>query len=81
LEKLYGIRRKAWRLAQLIVEKYGNEALAVVIERVVGRLIVHDYSLAIMWTRVAEEVHTMLPDANLEHSVWHTRAPLPMETR
>jgi hypothetical protein len=67
---------KTWRLARLIVEKYGDEALAVVIERVVGRLIVHDYALAIMWTRVAEAVHTMLPDANPEHSVWHTYAPL-----
>lgn len=73
--------RKTWRLAQLIVEKHGDEALAVVIERIVGRLIVHDYPLAIMWTRVAEVVHIMLPAANPEHSVWQNQASHLMEVR
>jgi hypothetical protein len=44
---------KTCRLAQLIVEKHGDEALTVAIERIIGRLIVHDYTLAIMWTRIA----------------------------
>lgn len=62
---------KIWRLAQLVVEKHGDEALAVVTERAIGRLTVQDYPNTVLWTRVAEAVHTMLPDAKPR-----TQAPL-----
>ena len=67
---------KIWRLAQLLVKKYGDEALAVVTERALGRLTVQDYAWAIVWTRVAQAVHTMRPDAKPERSLWHTQVPL-----
>jgi hypothetical protein len=67
---------KVWHLARLLVDKHGNEALAVVTERALGRLTVQDYRLAILWTRVAEAVRTLCPDVTPERSVWHTHAPL-----
>lgn len=68
---------KVWRLAQLVVEKHGDEALAVVTERALGRFTVQDYPSATLWTRVAEAVHTILPHAKPERrSVWRTQAPL-----
>jgi hypothetical protein len=67
---------KVWRLAQLLVGKYGDEALAVVTERALGRMTVQEYSWAIAWTRVAEAVHTLCPNAKPERSVWHTQVPL-----
>ena len=67
---------KIWRLAQLLIDKHGDEALAVVTERALGRLSVQDYHLAIVWTRVAQAVHRMRPDAKPERSIWHTQAPL-----
>src|SRR5262249_27490900 len=63
-------------LAQLWVGKYRDDALAVVTERGVGRVTVEDYRLAVVWTRVAEAVHKMLPDAKPERSIWHTQVPL-----
>jgi hypothetical protein len=48
----------------------------VVTERALGRLTVQDYRLAIVWTRVAEAIHTLLPEAKPERSVWHTQVPL-----
>jgi hypothetical protein len=67
---------KTRRLAHLLVDKHGNDALAVVTERALGRLTVQDYRLAIVWTRVAEAVHKLLPDAKPERSLWHTQVPL-----
>ncbi len=45
------------------MEKHGDEALAVVTERAVERLISQDYAHAMLWTRVAEAVHTLHPGA------------------
>ncbi len=67
---------KIRQIAQLLVEKYRDEALAVVTERALGRLTVQDYGWAVMWTRVAEAVHTLRPNAKPERSVWHTQVPL-----
>jgi hypothetical protein len=67
---------KVWQLAQLIVEKHGEDALAVVTERAFGRLAVMDYALAVVWTRVAEAVHAIRPDAKPQGAVWRTQAPL-----
>lgn len=67
---------KIWRLAQLLIDKHGDESLAVVTERALGRLTVQDYEWAIFWTQVAEAVHTMRPDAKPERSIWHTNVPL-----
>jgi hypothetical protein len=67
---------KIGRVAQLLVAKHGDEALAVVTGRGLGLLTVQDYQLAILWTRVAGAIHTMRPDAKPERSVWHTKVPL-----
>lgn len=67
---------KVWRLAQLLLDKHGDEALAVVTERALGRLTVQDYAWAIFWTEVAQAVHGLRPDAKPERSVWHTQVPL-----
>jgi hypothetical protein len=67
---------KVWRLAQLIVEKHADGALAVVTERALERMIVMDYPLAMVWTRVAEAVHTLLPGARPAGSQWRAQAPL-----
>jgi hypothetical protein len=67
---------KVWRLAQLLLDKHGDEALAVVTERVLGRLTVQDYAWAMLWTQVAQAVHALRPDAKPERSVWHTQVPL-----
>jgi hypothetical protein len=37
---------------------------------------VQEYSWAIAWTRVAEAVNTLCPNAKPERSVWHTQVPL-----
>jgi hypothetical protein len=67
---------KIWHLARLLVDKHGNEALAVMTERALWRLTVQDYRLAILWMRVAEAVHTLRPDATPKRSVWYAQAPL-----
>ena len=54
---------RIWRTAKLLVDKHGEQALAVVIERIQWRLAAHDYGLAQFWTQVAERIHAILPDA------------------
>ena len=67
---------KIRRLARLIVEKHGDEALAVVTERIVGRLIALDYAHVRMWTRVAEAVHALHPGAPPQRLDALVQAPL-----
>src|SRR6266446_3019767 len=55
-------------IAQLLVDKHGDEALAVTTERVHHRLAIRDYPSAIIWTRVAEAVHILRPDARPERA-------------
>jgi hypothetical protein len=47
---------KIWRLAKLLVDKHGDEALAAVTERALEAP--HNF-----WTRVAEAVHALRPDS------------------
>lgn len=48
---------KLKQLAEVVVRKYGDDALAVVTARIEGRLSVQDYSLAAMWSLVAAIIH------------------------
>jgi hypothetical protein len=59
---------KVRRLAYLIMEKHGDDALAVVTERAASRLDVGDYPLVEMWARVASVVSAALPQAKPYHS-------------
>ncbi len=56
------------RIAQLLVGKYGDEALAIATERAHARLAVREYSSAVTWTWVAEAVDVMSPDAKTENA-------------
>ena len=60
---------KIRQLAQLVVQKHGSDALAVVNERIRGRLEAQDYHLAALWALVAEAVHRMMPDAKPRRGV------------
>jgi hypothetical protein len=50
-------------LAELMVQKHGEDALAVVNERIRGRLLAQDYPLAALWSLVAGTVHAARPNA------------------
>ncbi len=63
-------------IAQLLVDKHGDEALAVTTERVHHRLAIRDYPSAIIWTRVAEAVHILRPDARPERAPGRVGASL-----
>lgn len=56
------------RIAQLLIDEYGDEALAIATERAHARLGVREYSSAVTWTRVAEAVHLMSPDSKTENA-------------
>ena len=63
-------------IARLLVDKHGDEALAVTTERVRHRLAIRDYPSAVIWTRVAEAVHILLPDASPERAPGRVGASL-----
>jgi len=67
---------KIERLAHLLVQKHGDEALAVVVERISWRLHVQDYAIAAMWAQVAEAVRELLPEAKSDRSRRRRQAPL-----
>lgn len=51
------------RIARLLAEKHGDDSLAIATERAYDRVAIQDYPSAIIWTRVAEAVHLLLPGA------------------
>lgn len=51
------------RIAQRLVEKHDDKALALAKERVHDRLATQDYASAVIWARVVEAVHILIPDA------------------
>jgi hypothetical protein len=55
-------------IAQLLVDKHGEESLAIATERAHDRLGIQDYPSAIIWTRVAEAIHVLRPDAKPERT-------------
>lgn len=63
-------------IAQLLVDKHGDEALAVTTERVHHRLAIRDYPSAIIWTRVAEAIHILRPEARPERAPGRVGASL-----
>jgi hypothetical protein len=56
------------RIARLLADKHGGESLAIATERAYDRLAIQDYPSAIIWTRVAEAVHHLLPEASPERT-------------
>ena len=67
---------KTWRLAQLVIEKHGEDALALVTERAHWRLEVQDYALAALWSEVADAVRALLFDAGAERTSERSQASL-----
>jgi len=57
---------KIRQLAEVLVENHGDQALAVVTERVRMWLDVQDYPWVVVWAQVAEELHRMVLDAKPE---------------
>ena len=55
-------------IARLLIDKHGDESLAIATERVHDRLGIQDYPSAIIWTRVAEAIHLLLPAAKPERT-------------
>jgi hypothetical protein len=51
------------RIAQRLVDKHDDKALAIAKERVHDRLATQDYASAVIWARVVESVHILIPDA------------------
>ena len=51
------------RIAQCLLKRHHDKALAVATERVRDRLATQDYASAAIWARVAETVHVLMPDA------------------
>lgn len=64
------------RIARLLADKHGDESLAIATERAYDRLAIQDYPSAIIWTRVAEAVHTLLPAARPERAPGRVGASL-----
>jgi hypothetical protein len=67
---------KMQRLAALLVGKHGDDALAVATERILGRLAVRDCDSALLWTRVAEAVASLVPHTKAGRAAWRLHAPL-----
>lgn len=67
---------KIQHLAALLVDKHGDDSLAVVTERILGRLAVRDYGSVLLWTRVAEAVASLVPHAKAGRAAWRVHAPL-----
>ena len=63
-------------IARLLVDKHGDESLAIATERAHDRLAIQDYPSAIIWTRVAEAVHILVPEAKPERTPGRVGASL-----
>ncbi len=60
---------KIRRLAELVVQKHGRNARAILRERIEGRLQVRDYHLVALWALVAEAAESILPHARRQHRI------------
>ena len=67
---------KIARLAALLIDKYGNDALDVVADRAAWRLAVREYRWAALWALVAETIRVSRPDVRPASSIWHAPVPL-----
>ena len=67
---------KIARLAALLMEKYGNDALDVAADRAAWRLAVREYRWAALWALVAETIRVSQPDVRPASSIWHAPVPL-----
>jgi hypothetical protein len=60
---------KLKQLAEVVVQKYGDDALAVVSARIEGRLSVQDYNLAALWSLVAAIIHARMGAAKPQRGI------------
>lgn len=49
------------RVARLLIEKHGEEALAIAVGRAQQRLAIEDYASAVIWARVSAAIHAIDP--------------------
>jgi len=49
------------RVARLLIEKHGEEALAIAVARAQQRLAIEDYGSAAIWAQVSEAIHVIAP--------------------
>lgn len=64
------------RLAERLAARYGDDTLAVVIERLRARLRVQDYAQVARWAQLADAVRRLLPEAKPERGLKRTQQPL-----
>jgi hypothetical protein len=67
---------KVGRLAELLLEKHGDDALAVAADRAAWRLAVQEYRWAALWALVAGTIRAARPEAKPGTSIWRVPVPL-----